>query len=256
MPRTSVAQVGQGLAAGCARLGQQFQRQVGIVPDHLLGEADVHAQRRPAGPAPRRAGRVRSGAAPPRTRPRPGSATHSAGRPARPSPSGSGPAATTLNWACAFSTRGPPKTPTSSRPRKSGSCLRWPARVEPQPRTAGRSCRRRAGTRAAPERHADRHVDQGPQQVPPGRGVGQQPLAPLQPADQPIADFVRPGPVGRGDAHARPFQREAALLAGPAAHAQQGHRQRVPPRCPRPAGAGTRSRRRQAGCRARPTGSR
>ena len=80
-----------------------------------------------------------------------------------------------------------------------------------------------------PEHHANRHVGQRPQQIPPGRGVGQQPLAALQPPDQSVGHLDRPWPVGRHDRHPRPLQRPAALRAGQPPHGQQAHRREQHP---------------------------
>ena len=80
-----------------------------------------------------------------------------------------------------------------------------------------------------PQDHAHRHVDQHPEQVTPGRGVGQQPLAALQPPDQPVGELHRPGPVRRGDRHPRPVPRPVALPAGQPPHGQQASRREQDP---------------------------
>ena len=177
------AQFGQRQTAGFARLGQQCQRQVRVVLDHLLGEADVHAQgdqpglrsivQVPFDPAQFRRRRVH------RIPARLGQLAYPRGHlfPGR----------------CQQRRSGDSVHSQQPRPRDDAGrqhaqeehlrqetvgcgavpCVQQSPGIVHQGQRAGdeQECGQQ------PEYHADRHVDQCPQQVPPGRRIAKDPLA-------------------------------------------------------------------------------
>ena len=237
------AQLGQGLPARCARLGQQGQRQVGVVPEHLLGEPDVHAEGDQPGLRPVVQVPLDPAQFGRRSVHRLGAGLGSAGPPARPSPPGSGPAATTAAQACALSSqRSQRRRPGGSRLRKNtcpqkpgGAVLHQPNSKLPPSATNVHLPATDHERGQQPEHHAHRHVDQRPEQVPPGRGIGEQPLAALQPPDQPVG---RSPPAGAGRA-SRSSPPTTAAPSGaacwPASARPAGSSARAAPRSPRKA---------------------